>query len=323
MPLIAYPASLPGPEAGSLSPRPRRAASSDGPLEQRARQRDFAGALSQYPFMYTPADMAAWREWFRTMLLDGRRWFTIALPGDGGVVTRVVKYREVREHKLGAGNYRVDATFEQRGSAVAPRSISYLFLDTFRGDSGDDIEGHSPDIAPEGFAYATVSGFEPVELAGNRIRSSDENSTGRVEGAGLGMNLIEYPYTLRMVGTIPPATGSGSLEEVFARAEAADGAFVHVGLGTHMASEEYRALLQYNDGSSPTETFSALLAGHGSHEVAARVTAGVIGFYVNGSLAHTVTGFPSFLVLDTLTLQTDVDGGGIYTFMDRVAIEGA
>lgn len=121
MTAIAYPDTLPGPLPGSLSPRPRRAASAiEGPLQQRARQRDFAGALSRYAFIYTPAEMAEWLEWFRDVLLQGRRWFAIALPGAGGLINRVARYRDVQQEHLGAGIYRVNATFEQRGASLEP-----------------------------------------------------------------------------------------------------------------------------------------------------------------------------------------------------------
>lgn len=139
MPAIAYPDTLPGPLPGSMNPRPRRAASAiEGPLLQRARQRDFAGALSRYAFIYTPAQMATWLEWFRDVLLQGRRWFAIALPGAGGLVNRVARYHEVQQEHLGAGIYRVNATFEQRGAAVEPFGSlpedSYAYYSLSAGD---------------------------------------------------------------------------------------------------------------------------------------------------------------------------------------------
>jgi hypothetical protein len=73
--------------------------------------------------------MAVWRPWFRDVLLDGRRWFAINLPGAGGLIPRVVKYREVTEQLLGGGNYSVMATFEQRGRAAAPQVIDPPALD--------------------------------------------------------------------------------------------------------------------------------------------------------------------------------------------------
>ena len=121
MSIVEYPAALPGPQPGSFDPRPRRAASSiDGPLQQRARQRDAAGMTSQYTYVYTPAQMDEWRNWWRDTLLDGKRWFAHDLPGPGGLTPRVVRYRDVHQQLLGNGIYRVSASFEQRGSALAP-----------------------------------------------------------------------------------------------------------------------------------------------------------------------------------------------------------
>ncbi len=121
---VVYPSALPGPMPGTLTPRDRRAASSiDGPLQARARQRDFAGARSQYAFVYTPQEMAVWREFYDTTLRAGRRWFGIALPGRGGLEQRVVRYVSVSESLLGAGIYRVDAAFEQRGASRVPMTF--------------------------------------------------------------------------------------------------------------------------------------------------------------------------------------------------------
>lgn len=129
---VAYPTTLPGPLPGSFEPRPRRGASTiDGPLQQRARQRDAAGMTSQYTYVYTPHQMAIWREWYRTTLLDGRRWFAHALPGRGGMVPRVVKYRQVQQQLLGMGIYRVSASFEQRGASLMPDQPD---LDPFAAD---------------------------------------------------------------------------------------------------------------------------------------------------------------------------------------------
>lgn len=124
---IAYPSSLPGPMPGSFAPRPRRAASQlDGPLQQRSRQRDAAGLTSQYTYAYTPEQMAVWLEWYRSTLTNGRRWFVHALPGRGGLVNRVVRYRSVQQQLLGAGIYSVTCQFEQRGAAyLATPEVEY------------------------------------------------------------------------------------------------------------------------------------------------------------------------------------------------------
>lgn len=224
---------------------------------------------------------------------------------------------------LEPGNERTGWVFKDVPGLVEFRDGSLdgvLFLDRFDGAADTDVESHTPDIAPTGWTYATVPGYEPIVLAGGRIRSSDENSTGRVDAAGTGL-AFEFPYTMKMIGTIPEATGSGSIEEVFFRLEAANGAFVHVGIATHMALETYSARLQTYDANDPTVTFSFDLDLFGTYEVAATIHEdGTVEFFVDDVLVHTVTGFPTFTAIETVTLQTDVDGGGIYTYMDEARI---
>lgn len=125
-----YPDSLPCAQPGVLSPRERRAASArEGPLQLRARQRDFAGAVSSYVFTYTAEEIGIWRNWYKQELLDGRRTFAIDLPGRGGLATRVVRYHSVQETYLGLGIYRIQATFEQRGASLNPRTTSVYSID--------------------------------------------------------------------------------------------------------------------------------------------------------------------------------------------------
>lgn len=77
---------------------------------------------SQYIYTYTPQQLQVWRDWYRDTLLRGRRWFAHALPGQGGLVSRVVRYIEVQEQLLGVGIYRVSARFEQRGASLPPET---------------------------------------------------------------------------------------------------------------------------------------------------------------------------------------------------------
>lgn len=130
MPALAYPSSLPGPMPGNFTPRQRRRVSPiDGPPQQRAHQRDGAGLQSEYTYVYTPAEMAVWRAWYRDTLLQGRRWFAHNLPGRAGMVPRVVRYRDVQQQLLGAGIYRVSAGFEQRGRSLLPETDESSYTD--------------------------------------------------------------------------------------------------------------------------------------------------------------------------------------------------
>lgn len=135
---------------GSFSPRPRRAASGlEGPLQQRARQRDAAGMTSQYTYLYTPQQMADWLEWYRDTLRDGRRWFAHSLPGRDGMVPRVVRYRTAQQQLLGAGIYRVSASFEQRGASLMPAEQAPgpddVLLLHYQGDYVD-VKGHAINV---------------------------------------------------------------------------------------------------------------------------------------------------------------------------------
>lgn len=138
MTVLVYPAALPGPMPGSFDPRPRRAASSiEGPLQQRARQRDAAGMASEYTYVYTPGEMAQWLDWYRNTLREGRRWFAHSLPGRGGVVQRVVRYLGVSQRLVGGGIYRVAARFEQRGASVVPVEPEFSgFIEDFENGLG-------------------------------------------------------------------------------------------------------------------------------------------------------------------------------------------
>lgn len=172
MAAIVYPAELPGPMPGGFEPRPRRRTSPlEGPLQQRAHQRDAAGMASQYAYIYTAEQMAVWRDWYRDTLLDGRRWFVHSLPGAGGMVSRVVRYRSVQQQLLGSGIYRVSAGFEQRGSSLQPQlqcEPNIIFQAGFNSSEAFDISvsmlgngtrlGAGGTMSPGGFTYSGNSG---------------------------------------------------------------------------------------------------------------------------------------------------------------------
>lgn len=130
MSLPAYPISLPAPApGGGFAPRARLAESGlDWQTQRRPRQRDWSGTKSRHTFVYSPAQMAVWRAWWRDDLLQGARWFVQQLPGDGGMAPRTVRYLDVRQTLLSAGIYRVEASLEHRGAT--PWGIA--FDDEFR-----------------------------------------------------------------------------------------------------------------------------------------------------------------------------------------------
>jgi hypothetical protein len=123
MPLVTYPAALPGPSRWVAVPLERRAASSlPGPTALRSRSRDAVHDV-EAEWRYSAAEMAIWRTWYEDETLEGQRWFTASAPGAGGWVDRVLKYRPrtLKREALGNGNFRVSVQLQQRGQAVAPR----------------------------------------------------------------------------------------------------------------------------------------------------------------------------------------------------------
>jgi hypothetical protein len=73
-----------------------------------------SGGQRTHTFIYTAEQMGAWRTWWRDTLLQGRRWFTLNLPGYEGMTPRVVRYLEVSQSLIGAGVYAVEARLELR-----------------------------------------------------------------------------------------------------------------------------------------------------------------------------------------------------------------
>jgi len=128
MSIPAYPSTLPGPQPGAYALPNRRAASSlPGPLQQRSRQWDLSGGQRTHTFIYTAEQMGVWRTWWRDTLLQGRRWFTLSLPGYEGMTPRVVRYLEVSQSLIGAGVYAVEARLELRESNKVGPTRPVLF----------------------------------------------------------------------------------------------------------------------------------------------------------------------------------------------------
>lgn len=123
MAAIVYPAALPAPAGYPFMPRERRAASPQpGPTQLRGRSREQIVDVKGVRWVYSPAQMAAWRAWFEDTLQNGQLWFAVSLPGDGGWRTRVARYvgGTVRDSE-GAGFFTVTADLEINGSRVPPQ----------------------------------------------------------------------------------------------------------------------------------------------------------------------------------------------------------
>ena len=123
MPALVYPLTLPAPSQWQGVPRERRAASSSpGNTQMRNRSRDALHDIDAQWF-YTSAEMTIWRAWYEATLLDGVLWFAATVPGAGGWVSRVVKFRTktLKLEYVGNGVYRVSAQVQQRGISEPPQ----------------------------------------------------------------------------------------------------------------------------------------------------------------------------------------------------------
>lgn len=150
MAAVVYPTTLPAPSLWGGVARERRALSGPpGNTQLRNRTRDALNDIDS-GWMYTSAEMAIWRAWYEDTLLDGMRWFAITVPGAGGWIQRVAKFRTktLRAEYLGSGVYRVSAQMQQRGTSAAPQVIdvpwagiartdTWLYKSVARGSSDD------------------------------------------------------------------------------------------------------------------------------------------------------------------------------------------
>lgn len=114
----AYPDSLPAPARWDATPRERRRSRSTLPglPATRSRSRDRILDVSA-EWVYTAAHMAVWRPWFDGTISLGLQWFEATLPGRGGWVTRIARYRPstLRLDHIARGIYRVRIDLEVRG----------------------------------------------------------------------------------------------------------------------------------------------------------------------------------------------------------------
>ena len=177
--IATYPSTLPGPQPGAYKLPNRRAASSlPGPLQQRSRQYDISGGIRTHTFIYTALQMAAWREWYRDTLLQGRRWFKLSLPGYGGMTLRTVRYLEHSQSLIGVGVYAIEARLELReenifAPPVAPAPVLLGYVERVLSSNVTSIQSAARDV-PTGshvIVYAAQNVTSPIvtisDTAGN------------------------------------------------------------------------------------------------------------------------------------------------------------
>jgi hypothetical protein len=70
----------------------------------------------------SPAQLATWRTFFHTTLVDGQLWFEAEAPGPGTRPRKVMRFRpaSVKYQALGLGITRITAQLEMRGRSAIP-----------------------------------------------------------------------------------------------------------------------------------------------------------------------------------------------------------
>jgi hypothetical protein len=171
MTAIVYPASLPPPSRVPRRAAERRGLSTGpGPLQARAKSRDWL-ADHDIEFVYTPAEMAIFKDWWHDTLQYGGAWFAAhdwpsADPSVGGVY----QFKGgVRTAHRGLGNQRVQVVAQERGRGVDPRQCF--------------VEQFTAGLAP----YSTVSGdagiFSIVDGPSLAIAAHDASTVASIERA--------------------------------------------------------------------------------------------------------------------------------------------
>lgn len=169
-----YPSTLPAPSALVHAPRDRRRLSDPArPREANALQIDRAAIeKATFPPM-TPAQYAAFREWWDSDLVKGGRWFVATWPSPRGPIEIVRRFVEPPAWSFVPGGFfQLSATFEVRGAGLLPvRNPETVLLMHFNGDTVDEC-GATFSIAPPGYVSyqdSPAAGFgEAVYFAGAR-----------------------------------------------------------------------------------------------------------------------------------------------------------
>jgi hypothetical protein len=145
---ISYPTSLPGPVRNPRRAAERRGLSTGpGPLQARARSRDWL-ADHELEFVYTPAEMAIFKDWWQDTLQYGGAWFAAhAWPSADPAVGGVYQFKGgVRTVHRGLGIQRVMAAAQERGRGVDPQQL-VCFYENFS-------DGLGPYTSPSGGGLA-------------------------------------------------------------------------------------------------------------------------------------------------------------------------
>jgi hypothetical protein len=113
------------------------------PNANRIRSRGL-GINARAAWVYTAAEMAAWKAWFEGPLatqVARLRFWNAPLPGRGGVLTRVARYMEPPQREyLGQGLWRITAPLYVRGLSVAVQQEAAATAADLPLQTEDDID---------------------------------------------------------------------------------------------------------------------------------------------------------------------------------------
>jgi hypothetical protein len=193
MTAIVYPASLPPPSRVPRRAAERRGLSTGpGPMQARAKSRDWL-ADHELEFVYTPAEMAIFKDWWQDTLQYGGAWFAAhdwpsADPSIGGVY----QFKGgVRTAHRGLGNQRVQVVAQERGRGVDPIApplpggfIGVVEGATDDGDGGASVAPPDGAVAGDALLLAVVRQVSTFDIGAgwSHIETGQDSSGGlRIE----------------------------------------------------------------------------------------------------------------------------------------------
>jgi hypothetical protein len=137
MTALVYPTSLPVPSRVPRRAAERRGLSTGpGPMQARAKSRDWL-ADHDLEFVYSPAEMAIFKDWWQDTLQYGGAWFAAhGWPSADPSVGGVYQFKGgVRTAHRGEGNQRIQAVAQERGRGVDPQMV-VCFYENFTAGLG-------------------------------------------------------------------------------------------------------------------------------------------------------------------------------------------
>lgn len=176
---MPVPALVPCPQTSTVTPEEGRLLSESDRAPRAARllendERQF----QTLTWVLTAEQSAAFRDWWRTDLIEGGAWFEApeTWPTPEGLVVKVRRFVGAPSWGyMGVGVWQVACDCEVRGGALlsAEEAVVY-FLDTFTDADETPISEHSPDIEPNSDPYV-LSGDAVGSILNNRFISSSSS----------------------------------------------------------------------------------------------------------------------------------------------------